>query len=48
MRYPYSTCIKDALTKLQYDLYYIKHQGLYLELSIMVKTVRVMMGMKGR
>jgi lipopolysaccharide/colanic/teichoic acid biosynthesis glycosyltransferase len=40
--------VEDALMKLQYDLYYIKHQGLYLETSIMVKTAAVMLRFKGR
>ncbi len=29
----------DALLKLQYDLYYIKHQSLYLDLLIILKTI---------
>jgi lipopolysaccharide/colanic/teichoic acid biosynthesis glycosyltransferase len=48
VRYRYGACVEDALAKLQYDLYYIKHQSVYLELSIMVKTIRVMLGMRGR
>lgn len=48
VRYDYGSNVRDALVKLQHDLYYIKHQSLYLELSIMVKTARVMFGMKGR
>lgn len=48
VRYPYGSSVKDALAKLQYDLYYIKRQSVYLELSIMVKTVRVMVGLQGR
>jgi exopolysaccharide biosynthesis polyprenyl glycosylphosphotransferase len=48
VRYDYGSTVHDALVKLQHDLYYIKHQGPYLELSIMVKTARVMFGMRGR
>lgn len=48
VRYPYGSSVEDALAKLQYDLYYIKHQGLYLEASIMVKTAAVMLGLRGR
>lgn len=48
VRYCYGASVHDSLIKLQYDLYYIKHQSLYLDLSIMVKTVRVMLGMQGR
>lgn len=48
VRYRYGCSVKDALVKLQYDLYYIKRQSVYLELSIMVKTVTVVLGLKGR
>ena len=48
VRYHYGSSAGDALTKLQYDLYYIKRQSAYLEISIVVKTVAVMLGFKGR
>jgi lipopolysaccharide/colanic/teichoic acid biosynthesis glycosyltransferase len=48
VRYPYGCSVEDALAKLQYDLYYIKRQSLYLELSILLKTVRVMLRFEGR
>jgi exopolysaccharide biosynthesis polyprenyl glycosylphosphotransferase len=48
VRYEYGSSVEDALIKLQYDLYYIKHQSLYLETSILVKTAAVMLGGKGR
>ena len=48
VRYRYGASVEDALVKLQYDLYYIKHQSLYLELSILCKTAAVMLGLRGR
>jgi len=48
VRYRYGSSVEDALVKLQYDLYYIKRQSTYLELSILAKTVSVMLGFKGR
>ncbi len=48
VRYRYGSSVKDTLIKLQHDLYYIKRQSVYLELSIIVKTVAVMFGFKGR
>jgi exopolysaccharide biosynthesis polyprenyl glycosylphosphotransferase len=48
VRYGYGSCVEDARVKLEYDLYYIKHQSLYLELSILAKTAAVMLGLKGR
>jgi exopolysaccharide biosynthesis polyprenyl glycosylphosphotransferase len=48
VRCQYGSSAEDALEKLQYDLYYIKRANVYLELSILVKTVAVMLGFKGR
>ena len=39
---------EETLIKLQYDLYYIKHQSLSLDLLIMFKTVIHMITMRGR
>lgn len=35
----YGRSVLDSLVKLQYDLYYIKHQSLYLDLLIILKTI---------
>jgi exopolysaccharide biosynthesis polyprenyl glycosylphosphotransferase len=48
VRYRYGSSLEDSLVKLEYDLYYIKRQSVYLELSIMVKTAAVILGLKGR
>jgi exopolysaccharide biosynthesis polyprenyl glycosylphosphotransferase len=48
VKYPYGASVADALVKLQYDLYYVKHQGPYLDLSILIKSVQVVLGMRGR
>ena len=48
VRYRYGSSVEDALVKLEYDLYYIRNQSIYLELSVLVKTVAVMLGLKGR
>ena len=48
VRYPYGCSVEDALIKLEYDLYYIKNQSLYLEASILVKTAAVMLRFEGR
>ncbi len=47
VNYPYANSVEDALVKLQYDLYYIKHQSLYLDLIIVLKTVGVVLTMRG-
>jgi exopolysaccharide biosynthesis polyprenyl glycosylphosphotransferase len=46
--YPYGDSIRDAYEKLQYDLYYAKHMSLLLDMTILVKTVRVVLSGKGR
>jgi len=35
----YGASKEDALLKLQYDLYYIKHQSLWLDIVILLKTI---------
>ena len=45
--YPYGSGIEDARQKLMYDLYYIKHWSLWLEIKVIYKTVMVVLGKKG-
>ncbi len=47
VKYRYGNSVKDALIKLQYDLYYIKHRSLTLDLLIALRTVKVVLGMSG-
>jgi lipopolysaccharide/colanic/teichoic acid biosynthesis glycosyltransferase len=44
----YAASAEEALEKLQYDLYYIKHQSPALDLYIMLRTVGVMLRLGGR
>lgn len=39
---------EDTLKKLQNDLYYIKNRSLYLDISIVLKTLNTVLGRKGR
>lgn len=39
IRFRYGRSVNDALVKLQYDLYYIKHQSAMLDTLILVKTL---------
>ena len=41
--YRYGATVEDALEKLKYDLYYIKNNNLFLDLWIVLKTVRVVL-----
>ncbi|HEX3053631.1 MAG TPA: sugar transferase [Aggregatilineaceae bacterium] len=47
VRYPYGSSEEDALMKLQYDLYYIRHHSLALDLLIMLRTVGKMLSFQG-
>ena len=46
--YSYGAGIADARHKLMYDLYYIKNWSLLLELKIILLTIVVILGRKGR
>jgi sugar transferase (PEP-CTERM system associated) len=45
--YPYGSSERDALEKLQYDLYYVKNNTLLFDLTILVQTVEVVLMGKG-
>jgi exopolysaccharide biosynthesis polyprenyl glycosylphosphotransferase len=47
VRYEYGSTDEDALIKLQYDLYYIRHQSLLLDLNILIRTVGRVLRMSG-
>ncbi|SDR68750.1 exopolysaccharide biosynthesis polyprenyl glycosylphosphotransferase [Christiangramia echinicola] len=44
----YGDCHDDSLVKLQYDLYYIKHRGIFLDLSILLKTLSTVIFFRGQ
>lgn len=48
LNYPYGASVKDSLEKLKFDLYYVKHQSLLLDILILVRTVEVVLFGKGR
>ena len=45
--YPYGDNEHDAIQKLQYDLYYVKNYSLFLDLTIIVHTIEVVLWGKG-
>jgi exopolysaccharide biosynthesis polyprenyl glycosylphosphotransferase len=47
IRYHYGNSTEDALRKLQYDLYYIRHQSLTLDLLIMARTLITILRFQG-
>lgn len=46
--YPYGASVEDAYKKLQYDLFYVKHQNLIFDLTILFRTVKIVIFRKGR
>jgi lipopolysaccharide/colanic/teichoic acid biosynthesis glycosyltransferase len=43
IRHPYGSTVEDAVRKLEYDLYYIKHVSLSLDLQIILSTLRIVL-----
>jgi sugar transferase (PEP-CTERM system associated) len=48
LNYPYGASVEDSLEKLKFDLYYVKHQSLMLDILILIRTVEVVLFGKGR
>lgn len=44
----YGASVDDSLTKLQYDLYYIKHRSVFLDFSISIKTLSTILYYRGQ
>jgi sugar transferase (PEP-CTERM system associated) len=47
VRYQYGASVEDAVEKLQYDLYYVKNNSLFLDIIILIDTVQVVLLGKG-
>ena len=48
VKYSYGATEMDALEKLQFDFYYLRHQSLSLDLRIIGRTLRSVIGRDGR
>ena len=48
VKYPYGMGVEDALEKLRYDLYYIKHQNLAFDIMVLFKTVKIVVFGRGK
>lgn len=42
IQYPYGASVEDSRRKLEYDLYYIKNYSIFLDLLIVLQTIRVL------
>lgn len=48
VNYGYAANVEDTSVKLEYDLYYIKHRSVLMDIAIILRTVSTMLGGKGR
>ena len=44
----HSPSLEDTMEKLQYDLFYLKHRSLYLDATIVLKTIATVLSRGGR
>ncbi len=43
VNYPYGASVEDSARKLEYDLYYMKHMGIFLDFFILLETVKIIL-----
>lgn len=48
VNYAYGDSVADSLVKLQFDLYYIKHRSIFLDINILVKTFSTVLFFRGQ
>ncbi len=48
VNYNYGESIEESLVKLQYDLYYIKHRSVFIDVSIIFKTISTVVFYRGQ
>ena len=47
VRYSYGATVEDAIEKMQYDLYYVKHMSLAFDLLIALETIKIVVLRRG-
>ncbi len=48
VNFGYASSVDETMMKLEYDLYYIKHRTLAMELLILLRTPATIFGLRGR
>lgn len=48
VNWAYGDSVRDAAVKLEYDLYYIKHQSIWFDALILLRTVGTMFRLGGQ
>jgi len=46
--YRYTNSVRDTKAKVEYDLYYVKHLSTAMDIRILFRTIKVVLGMKGQ
>ncbi len=46
--YPYGASIEDAIAKLEFEVYWLKNASLRFDLRIILRTIGVVIGLRGR
>ena len=47
VKYQYGASVEETKTKLEHDLFYIKHLSMMLDLAVLFETVKVMISGRG-
>jgi lipopolysaccharide/colanic/teichoic acid biosynthesis glycosyltransferase len=48
INYGYAATVEDTSVKLEYDLFYIKHRSIPMDIVIILRTINTVLGRKGR
>lgn len=48
INYGYASTVEDTEIKLEYDLYYIKHRSVWMDILIILRTITTVLSRKGR
>lgn len=48
INYGYAGTVDQTAIKLEYDLYYIEHRNLFMDISIILRTIWTVLGLKGQ
>ena len=48
VNFGYASTVEETIAKLEYDLFYIKHRSLLMDLVILLRTPPTVLGLRGR
>jgi lipopolysaccharide/colanic/teichoic acid biosynthesis glycosyltransferase len=47
INYHYASNVEESAIKLEYDLFYIKHRNIWLDINIIMRTMGQVIGLRG-